>query len=84
MHFIHEVVKTRAADDEYKYMLLSRMLADCKFFLGHGGRNERVLWAGNVRAQHHCMRYLWNSFEEKPQWLSLEEINDYYQRMKTP
>ena len=31
------------------YRLLSRLKADCDYFLGAGGRAEKHLWAGNVR-----------------------------------
>ena len=70
-------------DKKFRYSLLSRLESDCKYFLGNGNRNERHLWAGNVEKQIAKMRELYNSFaeDEKPEWLTLEQINDYERRM---
>lgn len=46
------------------YMLLSRLKADCDYFLGAGGRAEKHLWAGNVREQIAKMRELYNALPE--------------------
>ncbi len=66
-----------------KYMLLGRLRSDCDYFLGNGGRNEKVLWAGNVHDQIEKMKELWNSFPEdlKPEWLTMEQIIEYQMRM---
>ena len=42
------VTPEQSSDD---YRLLSRLKADCDYFLGAGGRAEKHLWAGNVREQ---------------------------------
>ena len=40
------------------YQLLSRLKADCDYFLGAGGCAEKHLWAGSVRAQiAKCLLY---------------------------
>ena len=62
---------------EFNYMLLGRLIADCKYYLGYGNRNEGQLWAGSPQAQIDKMRELWQGFEEKPEWTSLEEIEDF-------
>ena len=68
---------------EADYRLLSRLKADCEYFLGNGNRYERYLYYGS--AEKHCqeMENLWNSFsdEDKPEWLTLEQIQDYTARM---
>lgn len=46
------------------YMLLSRLKADCDYFLGAGGRAEKHLWAGNVREQIAKMRELYDALPE--------------------
>lgn len=69
-------------DDEFRYMLLDRMRQDCEYFLGFGGRSARVLWAGDVDMQIEYMRAIWNSFKVKPEWLSMEQIEDFKRRMK--
>ena len=66
------------------YRLLSRLKADCEYFLGAGGRTEKHLWAGNVREQIAKMRELYASLPEKPEWLTLADIDRYAQRMEPP
>ena len=71
-------------DKKFNYMLLSRLQMDCKYFLGNGSGHTKHLWAGDVDEQICKMKELWNSFdkEEKPEWLSMEEILDYENKMK--
>lgn len=66
------------------YFLLSRLKADCEYFLGAGGRAEKHLWAGNVREQIAKMRELYDALPEKPEWLTMEDIDRYAQRMEPP
>lgn len=70
-------------DAKFRYMLLGRLESDCKYFLGNGQRNEKQLWAGNVEKQIAKMRELYNSFadEEKPEWLTAEQIDEYERQM---
>ena len=72
-------------DKKYNYMLLSRLKSDCDYFLGHGLRNEKYLWAGSVDRQIAKMRELYNSFadDEKPEWLTAEQIDEYERKMKS-
>lgn len=65
---------------EYRYQLLGRLQNDCLAFLD-GSRSESRLWAGNIQDQTQAMKTLWNSLEEKPQWISLEEIETLEQEM---
>ena len=69
-------------DDEFNYMMLSRLESDCKYFLGAGGGSERSLWAGNVKDQIKEMKRLWNIIKIKPEWLSLNDIKNYEKKMK--
>lgn len=73
-------------DKKFNYQMLSRLKSDCDYFLGNGGRNERVLWAGSVSEQIAEMKKIWNSFkvDEKPEWLSMTDIIEYEKKMKTP
>lgn len=59
------------------YMLLSRLKADCDYFLGAGGRAEKHLWAGNVREQIAKMRELYDALPEKPEWLTMEDMRNF-------
>ena len=75
-----EFLKT--LDDKGRYMFLSRMQADCKYFLD-GHEYNKFLWAGNVEDQIKYMKWLYNSFpdDKKPEWISMEEIEDYERQM---
>ena len=75
------VTPEQGSDD---YRLLSRLKADCDYFLGAGGRAEKHLWAGNVREQIAKMRELYAALPEKPEWLTPEDIDRYAQRMEPP
>lgn len=67
---------------EFDYMMLNRLQSDCDYFLGHGNRSERVLHQGSVDKQIAEMKKIWNSLKEKPEWLTMEQIEDYENQMK--
>lgn len=69
------------SNNSFNYMLLSRLQSDCDYFLGFGCRSEKHLCAGNVKEQIEKMKELWHGFDEKPEWLTLEKINDYEAQM---
>ena len=75
------VTPEQSSDD---YRLLSRLKADCDYFLGAGGRAEKHLWAGNVREQIAKMRELYAALSDEPKWLTMEDIDRYAQRMEPP
>lgn len=68
-------------DDKFNYMMLDRLRQDCEYFLGFGNRNEKQLWAGNVKDQIAEMRKIYNKLPEKPEWISLEDIDNYERQM---
>jgi len=70
-------------DDTFRYQLLDRLRIDCKYYLGYGNRYAKNLWAGNEEMQIEAMKTLWNSFtdENKPEWITLEEIEQYEKEM---
>lgn len=76
---IDELVKQ---PNKFKYQMLDRLKSDCEYFLGNGHRNEKDLWADNVEEQIAIMKALWNSLEEKPEWLSMKDIENYEKEMK--
>ena len=63
------------------YMLLDRLRSDCEYFILTSA-SERNLWAGNVKDQVSKMKEMWNDMEEKPEWLSMEEIVVYEEKME--
>lgn len=67
--------------DKAKYMFLSRMQMDCRYFLGNGNFYNKYLWAANPEEQIACMKYLYNAVPEKPEWISMEEIEGYEKQM---
>ena len=72
------------SDKKYRYMLLSRMEMDCGYFLGNGNRYVGHLLGENVEDHIAEMKMLWDSFKpcEKPEWLTMEEIESLEKRMK--
>lgn len=84
MNKYEEYLKAKNWDGTFRYMLLDRMRWDCCYFLGHGQFCCKFLWAGNVADQIGYMKALWESFpaDEKPEWLTMEKILGYEQRMK--
>ena len=70
--------------NKHTYMMLSRLQSDNEYFLGYGNRNPKQLWAGNVDDQIAEMKKLWNQLPEdgKPEWLSMEDIEEYEMKMK--
>ena len=69
---------------KFTYMMLSRLQSDNDYFLKAGGGHEKHLWANDVNAQIAEMKRLWKSLpkDAKPEWLSMEEIQEYEQKMK--
>ncbi len=67
-------------DEKFKYQMLSRMQSDCKYFIG-GSRSNKHLWAGSPAEQIEYMKAIWNNLSEKPEWLTMEQINEYEKEM---
>ena len=71
-------------DFAFRRRMLSRMHMDCGYFLGYGKRCEKYLWAKNVEDQIEYMKEIWYSLpdEEKPEWMTFDDILEYEKRMK--
>lgn len=69
---------------EHDYRMLSRYKSDCDYFLGAGNGYVGHLYFGDVDTHCNEMEKLWNSFteSERPEWISLEQIQDYRTKMK--
>lgn len=67
---------------EFNYMMLDRLRADCEYFLGNGKGSVNALHQGSVDGQIAEMKKIWNALKEKPEWLSMEQIVDYENKMK--
>lgn len=70
-------------DIAFNYMMLSRLQLDCKYYLGYGNRNKKHLWADTVEEHIAYMKELYNGFseDEKPEWITLDDIENYEQEM---
>lgn len=76
-----EVENVDDVDNSFNYMMLDRLRSDNDYYLGHGNRSEKNLWAGSVDAQIKEMKRIWNNFIVKPEWLSMEDILEYERKM---
>lgn len=64
-------------EDKFNYMMLSRLQSDCEAHLGIS--NYKIV---DVENHIRAMKDLWYGFEEKPEWLTIEQIEEYEKEMK--
>ena len=70
------------ADNRFNYMMLDRLKSDCEYYLVNGGRNaKQSLWAKDEQKQIDKMREIYDSLPTKPEWLTMEQIDEYAARM---
>lgn len=69
--------------ERFNYMMLSRLQQDCDYYLNYGNRNEKKLWALNVKDHIKEMKKIHDGFEDnkKPEWLTYNEILEYERKM---
>lgn len=65
---------------EHKYMMLGRLLSDCKYFI-KTGPNVRNLYFPNIARHTKEMRMYWKELNIKPEWLSYEQIGKLEHKM---
>lgn len=75
---------TTEKDEKFDYQLLSRLQQDCEYYLGHGNRAKKHLWAGDEAEQIAKMKEIYEGLSEKPEWLTLEQIAQYEAAMISP
>ena len=70
-------------NDSFRYWTLSRMKADCEYYLGYGRAYQGHLWAGSEKEHIAAMKAIWNYFPEdgKPDWPTMDDILRYEKRM---
>lgn len=66
--------------NESEYMLLGLLRDDCESCLRNGARYD-TLWAGSPQKQVEKMLEIYDSLEDKPEWISRDDILDYAERM---
>lgn len=64
---------------EFEYMMLDRLKSDCEYFFQN--ENEKDLYYHNIKERINEMKRLYEVLIEKPEWLTLEQIEDYEKRM---
>ena len=70
------------AEDRFNYMLLDRLKSDCEYYFCYGGRNAKhSLWAHDEQKQIDKMRELYDLLQIKPEWLTIEQIDEYAAKM---
>ena len=66
-------------------MLLSRLKADCDYFLGSGGRAGKSTCGPEMcESRSQKCGELYNALPDEPEWLTMEDIDHYAQRMEPP
>lgn len=68
---------------KFNYQMLSRLESDCKYYLGYGNRYTEHLYYKDEQRHIDEMKKLYNSFPEdqKPEWLTWEQILNYEKLM---
>lgn len=72
-----QVAAVDSPQNRFDYQLLGRLQQDCEYYLGNGNRAAKHLWAGNEAEQIAKMKELYNRLPIKPEWLTLEKIEQY-------
>ena len=73
-----------AGDVTFRYQMLGRLISDCDYYLSCPKPTSDVLWGNEEEKQIHLIQTLYDSFseEEKPEWITQEEIDEYTERME--
>jgi len=80
------IAKKKEEDENIRksdYMMLDRLRTDCEYFLGNGNGFLGSLYYKDIDKHIEEMKKLYESFseQEKPEWISLEDIDNYKQKM---
>lgn len=68
---------------KFDYMMLDRLRSDCDYFLGNGNVYLGHLYYKDIDKHIEEMKKIYNSFseKEKPEWISLDDIEKYQKEM---
>lgn len=79
-----EEIENEEESKSYNYMMLDRLKTDCDYFLGNGNGCLKDLYYKDIDRHIEEMKKIYNSFleEEKPEWLSMENIDNYKEKME--
>lgn len=79
-----DIVEINRSSAEFLYQMLGRLEADCRYYLGYGGRCARHLWAGDECEQIKLMRMIYHRLCEvftAPEWITEADITTYAEQM---
>lgn len=70
-------------DEMFRRHMLGRLQSDCDYYLSYGNRYAPQLWAGDENEQICIMKLLYDSLpiNDKPVWISMNDIEEYERRM---
>lgn len=78
------VMKPQYNDIAFNYVFLHRLISDCKYFLDHGNRQEKYLWAKDAFHHAELLKFVWGhlcSRHEEPLWIDEREIRAYVEKI---
>jgi hypothetical protein len=83
VEFEYEIVEPKPENPQrHTYMMLSMYKSRVEFFLDWGKGNVKELKEESIDAHIEEMKSMWNSLVEKPEWLTMKQIDNYHERMK--
>lgn len=65
------------SSDEFKYMLLARLVSDCYSYFDYGGK----LWGIDKETHAKTMLSIYNNLKKKPEWISTKEFKNIIQKL---
>ena len=78
---IQKVLTDLNEKPEFGYMLLGRLENDVKYYLGFGNQHPKHLWGTTTEKHIAYMKLIYDNLSQKPEWLSLEQIEKYAAEM---
>lgn len=79
----HGVKMSNSQEDlKFRFMLLSRLMSDCRYFLDWGRGNAGLLVGKSVTEHIKAMKSLYHSLDERPEWCKIEDISDFSRMMR--
>jgi hypothetical protein len=85
--FLTAIEEQTAEDNKFKYMCMSRMKMDCKYWIqqeekgwSHESLNKHLM-KGNPTDQIKEMKRLYELVPQKPEWLTMEQIEEFEEKM---
>lgn len=78
-----EITQERNNPRQFDYMMLDRLRSDCDYFLGCGNGQVKDLYYKDIDRHIEEMKKIYDSFSEneKPEWITMEDIDNYKEKM---